>query len=71
MTETPAAMTYANFVSSASVKIALMLASLNTLEDKCGNVMNAYITAPMTEKFWTILGPEFGADTENKAINHH
>ena len=24
--------------------------------------MNAYITAPITEKVWTVLGPEFGDD---------
>ena len=45
-----------------------MLAALNDLEVKCGDVMNAYITAPITEKVWTILGPEFGADQGKKAL---
>ena len=45
-----------------------MLAAMNNLEVKCGNVMNAYITAPITEKVWTILGPEFGADQGKKAL---
>ena len=30
--------------------------------------MNAYVTAPITEKIWTVLGPEFGADAGKKAI---
>jgi hypothetical protein len=28
-----------------------------------GNVLNAYITAPVMEKVWTILGPKFGHDS--------
>ncbi len=30
--------------------------------------MNAFITAPVEETIWTILGPEFGADQGKKAI---
>ena len=45
-----------------------MLASLNALEVKCGDFMNAYISAPITEKVWTILGPEFGAESRKKEI---
>ena len=30
--------------------------------------MNAFITAPITEKGWTILGHEFGADQGKKAL---
>ena len=37
-----------------------MIAALNDLEVKVGNVLNAYITAPITKKVWTMLGPEFG-----------
>ena len=68
MTDTPAAITYASVVSRESVRLALMLAALNALEVKCGDVMNAYITAPITEKVWTTLGPEFGADQGKKAL---
>ena len=35
---------------------------------KVGDVLNAYITAPITEKVWTVLGPEFGQDAGKKAI---
>ena len=41
MTDTPAAITYASVVSHESVRLALMLAALNALEVKCGDVMNA------------------------------
>ena len=30
--------------------------------------MNAYITAPITKKVWTIMGPEFGTDQGKKAL---
>ena len=61
-------MTYSSVVSRESVRIALTLASLNELEVKAGDVENAYITAPITEKVWTILGAEFGADAGKRAI---
>ena len=45
--------------------------SLNDLRVKVGDVLNAYITAPVKEKVWTILGPEFGHDTGRSAIIVH
>ena len=45
-----------------------MLAALNALEVKCGDVMNAYITASITEKVWNILGPKFGSDQGKKTL---
>ncbi len=33
--------------------------------------MNAYITAPVKEKVWTVLGPEFGHDAGKSAIIVH
>jgi hypothetical protein len=50
------------------VRIALTYAALNDLQVKVGDVLNAYITAPITEKVWTVLGPEFGQDAGKKAI---
>ena len=50
MTEMPADMTYASVVSRENARLSLMLAALNALEVKYGHVMNAYITAPITEK---------------------
>jgi len=54
-------------ISRETVRIALLLAALNDLEVKAADIMNAYITAPVEEKIWTILGPEFGADQGKKA----
>ncbi len=67
MTETPASVTYARFVSQ-SVRIALTLAASNDMEVKTADIENAYLTAPVAEKIWCKLGPEFGADAGKKAI---
>jgi hypothetical protein len=68
MTEAPASITYASVVSRESVRIALTLAALNDLEVKTADIENAYLTAPVGEKIWCRLGPEFGADAGKKAI---
>jgi hypothetical protein len=68
LTEAPATITYASVVSHETVRLALTFASLNDLEVKVGDVLNAYITAPVKEKVWTILGPEFGLDSGKSAI---
>ncbi len=62
MTGAPATITYASVVSRETVCLALTIAALNDLEVKVGDVLNAYITAPVKEKVWTVLGPEFGPD---------
>ena len=67
-TEVPATITYASVVSRETVRIALMLAALNDLQVKVGDILNAYITAPVKEKVWTVLGPEFGPDAGKSAI---
>jgi hypothetical protein len=67
-TKAPATITYACIVSRETVHIALLIAALNDLEVKIGNVLNAYITAPVTKKVWTALGPEFGSDAGKIAV---
>ncbi len=62
LTEAPATITYASVVSRETVRLALTFASLNDLKVKVGDVLNTYITAPVKEKVWTILGPEFRLD---------
>ncbi len=52
----------------ATITIALIMAALNDLNVKVGDVFNAYITAPITEKVWTVLGPEFGIEAGKSAI---
>ena len=41
---------------------------LNGLQVKAADIMNTYATGPITEIIWTVLGLEFGADAEKKAI---
>jgi hypothetical protein len=68
LTKAPATITYASVVSRETVCLALTFVSLNDLEVKVCNVLNAYITAPVKEKVWTILRPEFGLDSGKGAI---
>jgi hypothetical protein len=68
MMEAPATLTYASVVSRESVRLILTLAALNGLQVKAGDIQNAYLTAPVTEKIWTRLGKEFGKDCGKKAI---
>jgi hypothetical protein len=39
------------------VRVALTLAALNDLDVKMADIENVYLTAPITEKVWTVLGP--------------
>jgi len=41
---------------------------LNDLQVKSSDVQNAYLTAPCTEKIFTMLGIEFGADAGKTAL---
>ena len=65
---TPDTMTYASVVSRETIRIALTIAALNDLEVKTSDIKGAYLTAPCTEKVWTILGPEFGEHAGKKAL---
>jgi hypothetical protein len=44
------------------------LAALNDLDVKMADIENAYLTAPITERFWTVLVPEFGYDSGKRAL---
>ena len=46
---------YASILSREIVRIALMIATLNELEVKPGNILNAYVQVPFTEKVWKNL----------------
>jgi len=61
-TKPPTSMTYSSVVSRDSVRIALTIASLNSLEISACDIGNAYLNAPCREKLWTIAGPEFGSE---------
>ena len=62
MSKAPATIMHASIVSRETVRITLIIATLNDLEVKLGDILNAYAQAPVTEKMWTTLGPEFGED---------
>ena len=68
MAKAPATIMYASLVSRETVRIALMTAALNDLEVKSGNILIAYVQAPVTEKVWTALGREFGKDAKKTAV---
>ena len=58
-TEAPQSVTYSTVVSRDSVRIILLVAALNELEVLCGDVQNAYLTAPNREKVYIRAGREF------------
>jgi hypothetical protein len=61
-TEEPAALTYSSVVSRDSVRIALIIASMNQLEILACDIQNAYLTADCREKVYVMTGPEFGSE---------
>ena len=62
LTDPPTSMTYSTVVSRESVRIAFLLAALNNLNLLAGDIQNAYLNAPTTEKLYFIAGKEWGAD---------
>ena len=68
MTKAPITITYASVVSRESVRLALTLAALNSLQVKTADIEDAYLTAPVNEKIWCTQGPEFGSDAGKQAI---
>jgi hypothetical protein len=71
MTGAPTIMTYTSVVSRETIRIALTIATLNDLEVKVADILNAYISAPIKEKVWCALGPDFGPDAGKSAIIVH
>ena len=60
--------TYPSVASRETIRLVLTIASLNGLQVKADGIMNAYVTAPITDNIWTVLGPESGAYAGNKAV---
>ena len=58
-TDAPSSVTYSTVVSRDSVRIMLLIASLNELDVLSGDVQNAYLTAPNREKVWIRAREEF------------
>ena len=55
-TEVPPSVTYSTVVSRDPVRIILLVAAFNELDVLCGDVQNAYLTAPNREKVWIRAG---------------
>ena len=67
-TETPTSLTYSSVVSRDSVRIALLIASLNDLQLLACDIQNAYLTADCREKIYITAGPEFGSEAGSTMI---
>jgi hypothetical protein len=67
-TDPPKAMTYSSVVARDSVRLALLVASLNGLDVRLSDIGNAYLTAPITEKCYIIAGDEFGPELKGRAL---
>ena len=68
MSEASASTTNAIVMLRATVRIALIIAALNSLEVKLDDILNAYIQAPVTEKMWTTFSPEYSKDAKKTAV---
>jgi hypothetical protein len=66
--DTPHTMKYEIVVSRESVCIGLALAALDDLDVKMADIEDPYLTAPITEKVWTVLVPEFGVHDGKKGL---
>jgi hypothetical protein len=58
----PKSDTFSSVVSRDSVRIFFMVAALNDLDVRSADIQNAYLTAPIKEKYWYRAGHEFGSD---------
>ena len=56
MKETPKCMTCSSVFGWETVRIAFTISALNNLQVNAGDVMNASMTSPCSEKIWTVLG---------------
>ena len=68
VTDPPSTIMHARVVPRETVRIALTLAALNDFPVKVADIQNAYITAPVIEKIWTVLGQYFGEDVGRNSI---
>ena len=60
LTPEPETSNYAGVVSRESVRIAFTYAALMGLPVMAGDIKNAYLQAPTSEKNYIVCGPEFG-----------
>ena len=58
------ASTYAGVVSIETVRISFPYAVLNDLDIMAADINNSYLQYPISKKYWTICGPEFGPELQ-------
>ena len=59
--------TFASVVSQDLVRLFFLLAALNNLDVLSANKQNAYLSAPIKEKYWYWCGLEFGSNAGRPA----
>lgn len=67
-TEAPTELTYSSVVSRDSIRIALLIASLNDLQLLACDIQNAYLTADCRERIYVTAGPEFGSEAGSTMV---
>ena len=55
-------------VSRDSIRLFFLLAALNDLNILSADIQNAYLSAPVKEKLYTIAGKEFGPMMEGQPV---
>ena len=55
---------YTGVVSREPIRIAFTLAALNGLHVITEDIQNDYLQVPISEKYWTLCGPEFGPELQ-------
>ena len=68
LTDPPSSITYSTVVGRETVRIAFLVAALNNLSILAGDIQNAYLNAPTTEKLYFIAGPEWKADAGRPVV---
>ena len=62
LTHAPVQSTHSGVVSRESIRIALLYAALNGIDVVAGDIQNAYLQAPSSEKHYVLCGLEFGLE---------
>jgi len=65
-TNPPVSSTYASVVARDTIRILFTIAALNDFDIMSADIKNAFVQAPVAEKVYTILGPEFGKERKGK-----
>ena len=71
MIKAPGSITYTSVLKIETVRLTLVVAALNNLEVKLGDILNApnvSLQTPVTEKVWTILCLGYGKNAIKTAV---